>query len=105
MTPAEACEERTEKVIERNKKESAYSKGFKMAHREKFIKGQIVAMKEFPEVKDKNRYGNTGKIIELLEGDSYLVKCGDDKIEKRNHIHLSRLPIARGRIVGRELSA
>ncbi|KAI4293287.1 hypothetical protein PAPHI01_2561 [Pancytospora philotis] len=81
----------TKRLSEQNKKTSAYAKGFKKRSRDKFVKGQIVAVKELPEHKENEKYGKTGKIVEALENDSYLVKC-NDRIEKRNHRDISALP-------------
>ena len=80
-----------EKLKARNSKGSAYARGFKKRNREQFIKGQLVAVKKLPYHKDTSRYTGTGRVIEDLDNDSYLIKVGDS-YEKRNHADLKGLP-------------
>lgn len=64
--------------------------GFKKKYRDKYIRGQIVAIKEFPESKENQRFGKTGTIVCALPNDSYIVKTGE-RYEKRNHADVNAL--------------
>jgi hypothetical protein len=89
ISPNEAwrCSEASDLKI-RNKKDSPYAKSFRKTNRDKFVKGQIVAVKELPYHKENQKFGGSGKVMEKLDHDSYLVKVGN-KIEKRNHRDLN----------------
>lgn len=68
-------------------------KGFKKRNRDKFIQNQIVAIKKTPHHKVKPRSEKTGRILEKLENDSYLVKV-DNPLIKRNHKDINLNPLS-----------
>ena len=93
MSPSEAWNNNENVTLKgKNSDKCPYAKNFKKKYRDKFIKGQIVNVKELPKHKENQIFGKTRKIIEKVGNDSYLVKS-KDKIEKRSHVDLNLLPL------------
>lgn len=90
-TPEEAWNNEIENLKQQNKADSRYAKRFKTEKREKFVKSQIVAVRQFPKKKENTIRGDTGEIVEERGNDSYIVKVGNKK-KKVSHRDLTKLP-------------
>lgn len=93
-TPLEALSDETGLVMLENGPDGAYARRFIKRKREKFVRGQVVRMASRENIKGdvkniKGRFVHEGVILDVLEGDSYLVKrLGDDRIVKKRHYDL-----------------
>lgn len=83
-------------LIVRNSKFSDYAKRFKKGFRDKFSLNEKVRIKKNENLGAdckgiKSRYIIGGKIFEVLENDSYLVKTDEGKIIKKRHYDIKRV--------------
>ncbi|KAF9756190.1 Transposon Tf2-9 polyprotein, partial [Nosema granulosis] len=95
-TPIEALQDETGHVRIENGPEGVYSKRFIARKREKFHKGQIVRVAKKENLSgcskyEKGRFLDQGKVLEVCDGDSYLIKLENNKIVKKRHYDLKGL--------------
>ncbi len=95
-TPVEALRDTTGHVIIENGPEGIYSKRFVARKREKFIKVQVVRIAKKENLGGCNKYEkgrlfDCGKILEVCEGDSYIVRLENGRIVKKRHYDLKGL--------------
>jgi hypothetical protein len=92
-SPVEAGKDNSGNVMIENSPQGSYAKRFKQWYREKFVKGQKVRVAKQENLKEsakvcKGRFLDTGEILEVCPGDSYIVMLGNGKIRKKRHYDL-----------------
>lgn len=97
MSPNEAWNNPTDeklKISNSSNVENKYLKEFSLCYRQKFNKDDNVAVEiSTIDKQDKlnPRYIKNGKIIDVLDNDSYLIHTEDSKIIKRSHSQITKL--------------
>ncbi len=95
-TPLEALNDNTGHIMIENGLEGSYSKRFVKRKRENFKKGQLVRIAKKENLKgcnkyEKGRFLETGSIIEVCGGDSYIVRLESGRLVKKRHYDLKDL--------------
>lgn len=94
MSPNEAWTLKNSEKLSIANKEGRYSEEFKVQKRETFNVNDEIYIKNAAielQTKDRNLYEKRGKIVKILENDSYLIEGETGKIFKRNHYSLKKI--------------
>ncbi|KAF9762178.1 hypothetical protein NGRA_2185 [Nosema granulosis] len=96
FTPLEAIQGDSGKVMIENGPEGGYSKRFIARKREKFIKNQIIRVAKSENLGSQGKYMKGrflahGKILEVCQNDSYIVRLKEGRVVKKRHYDLKSI--------------